>query len=74
VVGAVAALAGEGPKLQRAVVAELEKADLRDLGISADQVLKGARVQVVFVACSNCCVFDHFSSIVVSFHNNSSGS
>ncbi len=44
VVASVAGLAGEGAALQRAVVAELGKADLRDLGITEAEVLAGARV------------------------------
>jgi hypothetical protein len=45
VVASVAGLAGEGAALQRAVVAELGKADLRDLGISEAEVLAGAAVK-----------------------------
>jgi hypothetical protein len=45
VVASVAGLAGEGAALQRAVVAELGKADLRDLGISEAEVLAGAGVK-----------------------------
>jgi len=44
VIAAVKALASEGADFQRALVAELAKADLRDLGITADQVLNGAGV------------------------------
>lgn len=44
VVAAVADLAAEGPILQRALVAELAKADLPDLGIASVDVLLGARV------------------------------
>jgi len=38
----VRALAPEGAELQRALVAELAKADLRDLKIGADDVLRAA--------------------------------
>jgi hypothetical protein len=41
---AVKELAGEGEALQRMVVAELDKVDLGGLGISAEDVLCGARV------------------------------
>ena len=44
VAAAVRALAGEGAALQRALVAELAKADLRDLGIGAEDVLREAGV------------------------------
>ena len=44
VVDAVRALASEGEALQRALVAELGKADLPGLGISAADVLRDAKV------------------------------
>ena len=44
VVAAVQALASEGEALQRALVAELGKADLPGLGISPEDVLRDARV------------------------------
>ena len=44
VVAAVAGLAVQGEAVQRAVVAELGKADLRDLGITEAEVLAGAEV------------------------------
>ena len=44
VVAAVRALASEGEALQRALVAELGKADLPGLGISPEDVLRDARV------------------------------
>ena len=44
VAAAVRALAGEGAELQRALVAELAKADLRDLGIGVEDVLRDAAV------------------------------
>ena len=50
VAAAVRALAGEGAKLQRALVAELAKADLRDLGIGAEDVLREAGVTAIVVA------------------------
>jgi hypothetical protein len=44
VVAAVRALASEGESLQRALVAELSKADLPGLGISPEDVLRDAKV------------------------------
>ena len=50
VVAAVRALESEGEALQRALVAELGKADLPGLGISPEDVLRDARVAPVIIS------------------------
>lgn len=46
VVAAVRSLSGEGPVLQKALVDELAKVDLPDLGIMAEDVLRDAQATI----------------------------